>query len=172
MITPAATAAVPYYKVGQTITWVWNYTSLLRPPQHIDILATIPAGANYALPSPFTLAVNETFNPTQTFTWDTGKYYSETNPLPIATYHLVVYDADATGGVSQTPSPGYLGVWQQFPFGMYTPQAPVVLANPYVCATCNSAASLERMTLGALLATTGMTVVSFMWFTGSWRFVL
>ncbi|KAB8339294.1 hypothetical protein FH972_022227 [Carpinus fangiana] len=172
MITPAATAAASQiYKVGQTVTWVWNYTSLSRPPKHIDILASFAPTGGVA-PSPFTLAVNRTFEPTQTFTWDTQDYYDHTSPLPIGTYTLVVYDADATAGVTQVPSPGYLGVWQQFHFAMYTRQPYLALGSPYVCATCNSAASMERMTVSAMVATAGMTVISFMWFTGGWQSML
>lgn len=167
MITPAATLGAPYYKVDETITWVWNYTSLARNPAAIDILASFQP-TNGVSPTPFTLALNETFEATQTFKWDTGKYTSATGPLPIGTYTLVIYDADAPGGVSATASPGHLGVWEQFSFGMYTKQASTldVTYAEIVCATCNSANGLQKMTIGALLATAGITVATFSWFTG------
>lgn len=166
MITPnTQSTATQYYKVDQTITWVWNYTSLSRAPQAIDILATVSGTASGANPSPFTLATNYSFAPTETFTWDTGKYANETSTLPMGMYTLLVYDAGAPDGVSATASPGYLGLYNQFHFGMYPTQSPTALATPYQCATCNSArSSMESLTVTGLVAIVAMTVASFVVF--------
>ena len=164
MITPAATAGELYYRVGTTATWVWNYTSLLRTPKAIDVLATVSASGIQV--NAFTLTQNMSFDPTQTLKWDTGAFASE-SLLPVGTYTLIVYDADVTGGVTAIPRPGYLGTWEQFYFGMYTPQPYVGLENPYVCATCNAAGGkMERLTWTMLGGVVGVTIASFIWFAG------
>jgi hypothetical protein len=115
MVTPAATAQAQFYKIGDWITFAWNYTSLSVTPSAIDILAT--CSANQAT---YTLAVNHSATDS-TLLWDTGKYQSTaTVPLLTETYTLLVYDADSS--ISAAPAAGYLGVYNQFTFGMYTRQ--------------------------------------------------
>jgi len=151
--------------VGITATWVWNYTSLLATPTAIDIIASLKytAGAYAAAPPPFTLALNASFEPTQTFTWDTGAFAAQT-PLPVGNYTLVVYDAGQDRGVSAVPAAGKLAVWRGLVFGVYTPQPYVGLENAYVCATCSAAAG--RLVGGVIVGVVGGVVVGFMWFGG------
>ena len=82
----------------------------------------------------------------------------------MATYTLIVYDA--ASDISATPKAGYLGVYDQFTFGMYTPQPYTPIAD-YVCATCNGAmSSMTRHTVGFMVGMVAVTVLSFGWFGG------
>ncbi|KAF2464688.1 uncharacterized protein BDR25DRAFT_329012 [Lindgomyces ingoldianus] len=161
MVTPSALAGSQFYKIGDWVTFAWNYTNLLVTPAAVDVLATCTANQ-----ATYTLAVNMTVHETGRVLWDTGAYQSSaTVPLLTETYTLLIYDAESS--VSATAKPGYLGVFNQFQFGMYTPQPYTPWAD-YKCSTCNSAlSSLERMTLKALLFTTGTTIASLLYFTYS-----
>lgn len=168
MISPAATQTESgiYYKVGQTATWIFNYTSLLATPTAVDILASLSYTSGGAAPTPFTLALNQSFSATQTFTWDTGAYALST-PLPVGNFTLIVYDSDDAGGATAVASPGKLAVYKQFVFGVYTPQPYVGLANAYVCATCNAAGGMmERLAGWMVVGVAGGMMVGFGWFTG------
>lgn len=116
MITPAPIAGAQFYKIGEWVTFAWNYTSLSVTPSAIDILATCTANQ-----ATYTLAVNQTVDKTGMILWDTNKT-QETGSVPLLTeqYTLMIYDSDQS--VSATPQAGYLGVYSQFTFGMYTPQ--------------------------------------------------
>jgi hypothetical protein len=161
MITPNAMSPASYYKIQDQITFAWNYTSLQKNPSAVDVMATCTA--NNAL---YTIAVNETWEQVQTIVWDTGKYQATgTIPLLTETYTLIIHDA--AKAESATASPGYLGTWKQFTFGMYSPQPYTPMAD-YVCATCSSAMSLmEKQTYAFLFSMVGVTVLTFGWFTGA-----
>jgi hypothetical protein len=159
MVTPAATAGAQFYKIGDWITFAWNYTSLSATPSHLDILAT--CSANQAT---YTLAVNHSASDS-TLLWDTGNYQkTATVPLLTETYTLIVYDAESS--MSAAPAAGYLGVYNQFTFGMYEKQ-PYVNWTDFTCANCNpnSALSpLESLTLRMMLVTGGTTLASLLYF--------
>jgi len=161
MITPNAMSPASYYKIQDQITFAWNYTSLERNPSAVDVMATCTA--NNAL---YTIAVNETWEQVQTIVWDTGKYQATgTIPLLTETYTLIIHDA--AKDESATASPGYMGTWKQFTFGMYSPQPYTPMAD-YVCATCSSAMSLmEKQTYAFLFSMVGVTVLTLGWFTGA-----
>jgi hypothetical protein len=161
MITPNAMSQASYYKIKDQITFAWNYTSLSSNPKHVEVLAT--CNANNAL---YTIAANETWEQQQTIIWDTGKYQATgTIPLLTETYTLIIHDAQKD--ISATASPGYLGTWKQFTFGMYEPMPYTPIAD-YVCATCSSAMSqMEKQTYGFLVTMVGVTVLTFGWFTGA-----
>lgn len=116
MITPAPIAGTQYYKVGDWVSFAWNYTSLSVTPSAIDILATCTANQ-----ATYTLAVNQSTEETGAVFWDTGAY-QKTASIPLLTemYTLIIYDADSS--VSATAAAGYLGAYSQHIFGMYTPQ--------------------------------------------------
>lgn len=115
MITPAATSTT-YYKIGQDVTFVWNYTSLLVTPSHIDVVASCSLNS-----ATYTLARNMSVDPTGTVIWDTGKYQaSATVPLLTATYTLFVYDASKS--LEDVAQPGHLSSLIGYSFGMYIPQ--------------------------------------------------
>lgn len=160
MITPAALAGAQYYKIGEWVTFAWNYTSLSVTPSAIDILATCTANQ-----ATYTLAVNQTVEETGRILWDTGAYQSSaTVPLLTETYTLLVYDAESS--VSAQAAAGYLAPYNQFTFGMYTPQ-PYVDFGDFKCANCNPNGALsafESLTLRALLITSGTTIGSLLYF--------
>ncbi|KAI9686886.1 MAG: hypothetical protein M1822_002639 [Bathelium mastoideum] len=162
MVTPASTAAATYYKIGDHVTFAWNYTSLSMTPHNIDVLATCTANQHY-----YTLSANMTVNPTNEVVWDTNAYQNhppDGTSLLTETYTLVIHDAQKD--VSATAAAGYLGTYEQFTFGMYTPQ-PYTPLDQYSCATCRvngALSSFERQALTVILATGAITVLSFSWF--------
>jgi len=160
MVTPNIMSGAQYYKIADYVTFAWNFTSLSVTPTALDIMASCTT--NSAL---YTIALNQSVSgATQAVTWDTGKFQSSaTIPLLVATYTLIIYDADSS--ISATPRAGYLGVYDQFTFGMYTPQPYTPIAD-FQCATCNGASAMERQTWKFLLGMVVVTVLSFGWFAG------
>jgi len=116
MITPAVISGPQYYKIGDWVTFAWNYTSLSATPSAIDVLASCAANS-----ATYTLTLNQSVSETGKILWDTGAYQSTaTVPLLTNTYTLIIYAADSS--ISAVPKAGYLAVQETFTFGMYTPQ--------------------------------------------------
>ena len=116
MIEPGPLALTTYYKIGDEVTFKWNYTSLSVTPTGINVVASCAVNNQK-----YTLASNETVKETGAVTWDTGKYQADaTVPLLTETYTLLVYDAEKDP--DDIAPAGYLGAFNQFRFGMYTPQ--------------------------------------------------
>jgi len=161
MVTPVPISGPQYYKIGDWVTFAWNYTSLSVTPTAIDILATCTANQGT-----YTLAVNQTTDETGKVLWDTGAYQATgTLPLLTETYTLIIYDADSS--VSATPKAGYLQVFNQYSFGMYEKQ-PYVPLKDWTCPSCNAALSgIERQSLGFIFGMATITILSFGWFAGS-----
>ncbi|KAH6698976.1 hypothetical protein DL95DRAFT_381571 [Leptodontidium sp. 2 PMI_412] len=161
LLTPDA-RSTSYYKIGDHVTFAWNYTSLSATPTAINILASCSANAQT-----YTLAMNQTIsNATGALTWDTGAYQATAvqNPLLTQTYTLIIYDADTS--VSAAAAAGYLATFNSYTFGMYVPQAYTPLSE-FKCATCSGAlGDLERRALGMVLGMGILTVLSFTWFVG------
>ncbi|KAF2761398.1 hypothetical protein EJ05DRAFT_536178 [Pseudovirgaria hyperparasitica] len=164
MITPSAIAVASYYKIGDWVTFAWNYTSLEVTPTAVDVVASCTKNQQL-----YTLAVNQTWEDSNTVFWDTGAYQaSATVPLLTETYTLIVYDADSS--ISATPKAGYLGSSGSFTFGMYVrqPYSDLDSNGKFNCPTCNSGSSLltgnEKQTLGFLFTMATITVLSFTWF--------
>jgi len=109
--------------------------------------------------------MNQSVAPTGAITWDTGNYQkTATVPLLTETYTLIIHNA--AEDISATAKAGFLGVFDQFTFGMYSPQ-PYTPLNEFKCATCSSAISdMERQAFGFLLTMGTITVLSFTWFAG------
>ncbi|KAJ4365956.1 hypothetical protein N0V95_000331 [Ascochyta clinopodiicola] len=157
MVTPGALAGSQFYKVGDNVTFAWNYTSLSQTPSAIDILASCTANQ-----ATYTIAVNHSAAETS-IVWNTNLTRTGQPPFLTEKYTLLIYDAQSS--VSAAPRAGYLAVFNSFTFGMYTPQ-PYVPLNDYNCAICNGALShTEKMTLRAVLLTTGTTLGSLLYFT-------
>jgi hypothetical protein len=115
LITPAPIEGFQFYKVGDYVTFKWNYTSLSVTPKHIDILAS--CALNQAT---YTISSNMSVEETGAITWDTGDFQATaTQPLAVASYTLIVHDSQKD--VTDVPQPGYLGAYAQYVFGMYTP---------------------------------------------------
>ncbi|KAJ9195004.1 hypothetical protein DTO164E3_6988 [Paecilomyces variotii] len=160
MLTPSANAQSTYYKIGDYVTFKWNYTSLSITPSAVNVVASCSLNSET-----YTLSHNMSVHPTGAVTWDTGKYQATaTVPLLTASYTLIVYDVDSNP--SAVASAGHLSSQNQYTFGMYLPQSYTPL-NAYECVTCNGAMSeLERHALGFMFTMATITFVSFTWFAG------
>jgi hypothetical protein len=160
MITPSVMDGEQYYKIGDFVTFAWNYTSLEATPTAVNVMATCTANNEL-----YTIAVNQTVtNATQSAIWDTGAYQSNALAVRLLTskYTLIIYDAASS--ISANARPGYLAVYNQYSFGMYEKQSYVPLAD-YVCVTCSGAlGDLERKFLGMVFGMGLLTVLSFTWF--------
>lgn len=168
MLTPAPTLGYALYKIGDHITWGWNYTNLLAKPTAIDMILSCNAAAKQT----WTLTANMSFTSPGTFTWDSGKFQKDNieRQLPVEEYTLLIHDAD--GGPTAAPEPGYLAPFNGFTFGLYTPKAPTPLGE-WKCATCSGAMSdMERRVLGGAVAMSVATVLSFTWFVGGFAALL
>lgn len=162
MMTPAVASGEQYFKIGDFVTFGWNYTSLEATPTAVNVMATCTANKQlYTISTNLTLANN-----TNAVTWDTGSYQATAvqNPLLTETYTLIIYDAASS--ISATPQAGYLAVYDSYTFGMYSPQAYTPLGD-YECVTCSGALSeMERRALGMVIGMSILTVLSFTWFVG------
>lgn len=76
MITPAPTSGAQYYKIGDKITFGWNYTSLSVTPKAIDIMASCTE--NHKL---YTIAQNRSVGSSEAVTWDTKPEVTADIPL-------------------------------------------------------------------------------------------
>lgn len=122
MLTPSALAATTYYKVGDNITFGWNYTSLSVAPSKIDVLVSCKENS-----ATYTLTQNASFQSTGSIVWDTIPDETGTAPLLTETYTLIVHDA--AKGVGDVAGAGHLGSYNQFAFGMYIPQKYTALSG-------------------------------------------
>jgi hypothetical protein len=117
MVDPGVFSPTSYYKVGQYITWAWNYTSIQGTPTAIDLWAYCSAAK-----ATYTLASNMTYEEKGgKFTWDTNQYSASATQLLTNQYTLSIADADV--GPSGSSGAGYLDPLPMMTFGMYTPQA-------------------------------------------------
>lgn len=159
MIIPAVTAGYPLYKIGDTVTFEWNYTGLIITPAKINVVAHCSAVA-----ADFTIARNISASQTQV-EWDTGEAQKgDSVKLPLeATYTLNIYDASKT--MNDNAERGHLQPFSGLQFGMYSPR-PYVQNNEFVCATCdpNMANTLDKYTIRMMIAMGLMAVTSFVWF--------
>jgi hypothetical protein len=156
--TPAAISGPQYYKIGDNVTFGWNYTSLRATPTKIDIL--VSCQSNQAT---YTVAANASVQESGLAVWDTKKEARNTAPLPMASYTLIILDSNSD--ISATPEPGHLNPYNQLTFGMYAPQDYTPLPE-FQCPTCNNAAMsvTPKQTMTLALISTGLTVLSFTWF--------
>jgi hypothetical protein len=161
MVTPAPTAPYQLYKIGDKVTWGWNYTNLQGTPTALDVLAAAVTASKT-----FTLTQNMTFATPATFVWDTAEFNDKNKAAQLVTdeYTLIIYDADSS--VSAVPDPGYLGTFQGFRFGVYERQPYAGLQDGWSCASCINAGMSdgERRALGLSLTMAAVTVLSFTWF--------
>ncbi|KAJ6447037.1 chitinase [Purpureocillium lavendulum] len=162
MITPnPMLQATPLYKIGDDITWSWNYTSLLGTPTAIDVVASCSVASNT-----WVVASNMSFETSVNFVWRTKKdAESVENPLLTEWYTLRVQDSSLPSDAA--PEPGYLGVWSSFKFGLYTPQ-PYQPYNEWKCpGKCSASSSIfASQSLGLALSMSALTFLSFTWFVG------
>lgn len=157
MITPSALAQTTYYKIGDYVSFAWNYTSLSITPSKVDVLVSCSANS-----ATYTLQSNASFEKTGSVVWDTSPDITGTAPLLTETYTLVIYDAQEA--ITEVASAGKLGVSDDFTFGMYIPQKYTPLAD-WTCAVCSAALSdTERQAFKFMFCMCIITVLSFTWF--------
>ncbi|KAL7905796.1 hypothetical protein GGI35DRAFT_123222 [Trichoderma velutinum] len=158
MQTPNVFAGSALYKIGDYITWGWNYTNVLGTPTAVDVLISCSTASET-----WTLTSNMTFKTSVSYVWDTSvQATSVEEPLPVAMYTLIIKDSDAA--ISSIPDPGYLGTFNTFTFGLYTPQ-PYVPFPDWHCDACNAALSkFDHQVLGFAVTMGLVTVLSFTWF--------
>lgn len=170
MLTPSATYQVTQlYRIGEYVTFGWNYTNLQGTPTAVDVYASCSTSS-----ATWTLTQNMTFSTKGSYTWDTGDYQATaiSDPLVVAEYTLVIIDSDSS--ISATAEAGYLGPYSGFKFGLYTgrPYADLDANGQFECATCSAAlGAMERRAVGAAAAMSVVTVLSFTWFVagfGGW----
>ena len=83
MITPAPISGRQYYKIGDFVTFAWNYTSLSVTPSAINVMASCSLNSHL-----YTIAMNESVQSTQAVTWDTGAEATASAPLPMFVFPL------------------------------------------------------------------------------------
>jgi len=161
MITPAISSGEQFFKIGDFVTFAWNYTSLSATPTAVNVMATCTVNQQL-----YTIAMNQTVgaNSTNAVTWDTSGYQATAvqDPLLTQTYTLIIYDSDSS--ISASAEAGYLAVYDSYMFGMYVPQSYTPLGE-YICATCSGAISdMEKRALGMMFGMCVLTILSFTWF--------
>ncbi|POS85113.1 hypothetical protein EPUL_002781 [Erysiphe pulchra] len=134
--------------------------SLEATPTAVNILATCTANKQL-----YTIEMNQTVaNNTGLVVWDTGKYQATAvqNPLLTQTYTLIIHDSDSS--MNAVAQPGLLAVFNQYTFGMYSPQ-PYTPLGDFKCVTCNGGLSdNERNALWMVIGTSVITFLSFTYF--------
>lgn len=116
MIIPDRFAGSQFYKVGDWVTFAWNYTNVLATPTAVNVLAS--CSQNNAQ---WTIAANMSYQANQTVYWDTNQYKNKQTPQLIqATYTLIIENAEEAKATAIS-SPGEVGTINTFNFGMYPP---------------------------------------------------
>lgn len=159
LATPATTVEpTPLYKIGTSISFNWNYTSLKGTPDGIDVLVSCKEARET-----WTLTTNMTFQTNASYVWDTKKQATDVEaPLPVELYTLIVKDSNMD--ITDLPSPGYLAVYTGLTFGLYQPAKPTPWSE-WKCNGCSAAPSLfERPALGLAVTMSLVSVMSFTWF--------
>ena len=126
MITPSAQATSTYYKIGvDSVSLVWNYTSLEVNPDKVDVLVTCTANQ-----ATYTLASNQSFESTGTVVWDTKADETGQSPLLTEKYTLII--KDSAKSATDRAEAGHLGSFNPpLIFGMYVPQQYTPRAREY-----------------------------------------
>ena len=154
---PATTGAgTALYRIGEFVTFGWNYTNVLAKPTAVDVLASCAAAS-----ATWTLTQNMTYATAATYVWNTNKQKNDPNqPLLTEKYTLIVKNSDFSTG--DTPEPGYFSSDNSFPFGLYASQDYESLKT-WKCDVC-SAASQAHPAIKLATTMSIVTVLSFTWF--------
>ncbi|OCH93326.1 hypothetical protein OBBRIDRAFT_702944, partial [Obba rivulosa] len=133
-ITKPPQTATSYFKIApsNTITFAWNFTSLLSTPTHLTVSAVCENGNTYPVgPTDGIIPGTAT-----SVTWDLWAYQqaNPSMPLAVATYTLNIWDDRGPGAARQ---PGLFSENSALKFAMYSPQPYTPLAS-WTCAGCNA----------------------------------
>ncbi|KAF9471992.1 hypothetical protein BDN70DRAFT_819312 [Pholiota conissans] len=133
-ITKPPQTATSFFKVapGETITFAWNFTSILATPTSLTVSAVCANGNTYPVgPTDGHIPGTAT-----EVLWDVGSYQQNNpqNPLPMASCTLHVWDDRGPGA---SIKPGFMQENSGLQFALYTPQAYTPLASGWTCAACS-----------------------------------
>jgi hypothetical protein len=132
VITPNPALGEQFYKIGDWVTFVWNYTSLVVTPSAVNVVASCSVNQQT-----YTIAANQSVQATGEVLWDTSSYQANSrNQLLTNQYTLIVYDSASQ--ITAVPKAGYLGTYNQFVFGLYQPE-------PYQNWTCKPPRDLRSL---------------------------
>ncbi|KAK6347717.1 hypothetical protein TWF718_005554 [Orbilia javanica] len=154
--TPVTTSGSQYYKIGQKITFGWNYTSLIVSPSAVNVEAFCSGNSQT-----YTIAQNLSIAKPSVI-WDTGLFQPQNGqpPLAMGTYTLLIYDEKSAA--TAIPVAGNLAPFNGFRFGMYTPRPYTPLAD-FECPTCDtsSATALDTVAIRILVLFSTLFSLSF-----------
>lgn len=126
LMTQPPQTAVSFYKIApsQTVTFGWNFTSVLQDSQSLTISAICENGNTYPVgPTDGVLPGTATQVLWDLHAWQTS---NPQQPLAQGTYTLTMWD---NRGRSALPRPGYMQPFDNLQFGLYTPQPYTPLAS-------------------------------------------
>ncbi|SPO41485.1 uncharacterized protein PSFLO_06967 [Pseudozyma flocculosa] len=159
---PVQTADASYYKIasGVSVTFAWNFTSVIQYPSRLTVQA-------YCSDNAYTYQIGPTDLPgtATSVVWSPYDYSmsAAANPslpqLVQATYRLQIFDER---GLGVGASPGLMAPNTRVTFALYNPQAYTPLASGWICAACSGAPSLKTIhpAILGLIATTAVMVAS------------
>jgi len=147
-MTQPPQTAVSFYKIApsQTVTFGWNFTSLLQDSQSLTVSAICDNGNTYpvgptdgALPGTATEVL-----------WDLNAWQTKNPQLPLAqgTCTLTMWD---NRGKTALPKPGLFQPFSNLQFGLYTPQPYTPLAEGWTCPECRNGSVLSVAAHPALI---------------------
>lgn len=160
---PTTTAvATPLFKIGDNVTLSWNYTGLVNEPTAIDVLLSCSTASQT-----WTLTANMSFATDVEYIWDTREQQDDSeSPLLTEMYTLIIKDVEAE--ISEPPSPGELGAYSDFKFGMYT-KVPYTPWPDWECTGCNAAsANFDLQVLKLAFTMCFITIFTFTWLVTGW----
>ncbi|KAF9443309.1 hypothetical protein P691DRAFT_797519 [Macrolepiota fuliginosa MF-IS2] len=148
LMTQPPQTAVSFYKVApsQTVTFGWNFTSVLQDSQSLTVSAICDNGNTYPVgPTDGVLPGTAT----QVF-WDLYSWQSSNpqQPLPQGTCTLTMWD---NRGQSALPRPGFMKPFNNLQFGLYTPQPYTPLASGWSCTECHNDSVISAATHPAFI---------------------
>ena len=109
MLTPAQSSST-YFKIGDDVTLVWNYTDLKVTPSHVNVMASNTATS-------LMIKANQSVKETNTVVWKTDQY--KQNELTMDKYTLIIYDSEKDRQAAGEP--GHLAPNAQHTLAMYLP---------------------------------------------------
>ncbi|KAN0060204.1 hypothetical protein ACQY0O_007533 [Thecaphora frezii] len=159
---PVQTADPSYYKIasGVSVTFAWNFTSVLQYPSRLTVQAYCSENANTYKIAPTDLPGTATSVVWSPYDYSISAAANPTLPQLIqATYRLQIFDERGRGVGN---SPGLMSPNEKVTFALYNPQAYTPLASGWICAACNRAPTLKTINpaILALFATAVVMVAS------------
>ncbi|KAH9940703.1 hypothetical protein B0H21DRAFT_780312 [Amylocystis lapponica] len=158
-ITKPPQTATSFFKIApsHTITFGWNFTYLLKTPEHLTVSAVCDNGNTYPVG-----ATDGIIPGTATSVlWDLWSYQQAhpSTPLAVATYTLNIWGDQGPGAAI---SPGVLSENTNLKFALYSPQAYTPLPD-WTCDGCNvSGAWSEYVAHPAFVSLVATIVVIFL----------